>query len=1004
MSALSPPWDGGAPRQPPAHWIGRLEAPEPDVRREAAEALRRLGASAAEAVPALSAALRDPDPEVRGAALSALVAVGGRALSSIASALQAPDWKLRRGAAAALARLAASDEGAAAELVTAAASEDAVVAASAAEALAALGPRALGGLRRSLGHSDPRVVEKALALIERLGPAAQPLLPLLATLPAALRALVAVEGAGDRSAEALVGAVERLDARRLLANLSWSPAGLKRLKILLAHPDESKRRAAEEVARRSGVLPAEERPVAAPAKADAAGLRRLVDALSGPERWAAARALGDLGAEGAAALPALIDHLAGDDPGPSLEALRRMGPAAAPAAPALAWRAAAFDDPDARAALKAVGAPRASALVDASLARVRPRVSAAEEGAPLKAGDRVLAIDGAPLLTAAEWPRDAKRLTVFRDGATLEVPCPWTEVEIEDTLESLAEGHARTPGQVGRALEYAKKLFEKGEYVRCVEIARPLHERRPGTPAQALAGAAAVAYGLRAGNLGMAGQGLQWVEAYRKEAELHWTSDIAAIAAGAVARHAEATADPDRARAAAAEAALLAGGQGPWVGRLFPTSYTLPWLPSLEPYDDGAPRAFRGPLVVVLLGKRRGAAADEQLRRLALVPKLAVHVVTETNQRMSAGSFDVLYDEGGALSRATGTTVFPMLFWVNAEGVVEEQSAVVTGARARRWLNRVEGRLPWTSKAQALPPPDVAARAGGREGRLKAFVAVGNGVKPGPEDAKALMEEVKRRHPGVLFDERTLHARFGVAGWKGSFPEAELTARCRTADPQLAAALEGARLWWEEHGKLAGLLALTELPKIALTLSGPWTEAGAPLRALAASLAIDGERALDPETGRSFRLSIAPGAATLTGSGGSPENARALMKAAQKILRAGATEVRVEPAGPAHPAARWIEMTEAPADGFRVRALVAHGTSRSTGMHAFGLRDVELADRRLSPEEVAKSLEIFNLWQVKERPELRDGQTVSPLPGRPCLLLGKSDRINPYGLWTLTPV
>ena len=60
---------GGKPR---AHWIASLRSSDATTRQSSCEALGLLGSDAAEAVPALVAAVNDPDQQVRWAAITAL--------------------------------------------------------------------------------------------------------------------------------------------------------------------------------------------------------------------------------------------------------------------------------------------------------------------------------------------------------------------------------------------------------------------------------------------------------------------------------------------------------------------------------------------------------------------------------------------------------------------------------------------------------------------------------------------------------------------------------------------------------------------------------------------------------------------------------------------------------------------------------------------------------------------------------------------------------------------
>src|SRR5271166_4882027 len=95
----------GPPRQPaPADeksvldWIKELRAADSGMRRQAAEALARLGPKAAAAVPALIEALADKDVMVRRDAGRALSRIGEPAVPALIEALADKDVMVRHDA------------------------------------------------------------------------------------------------------------------------------------------------------------------------------------------------------------------------------------------------------------------------------------------------------------------------------------------------------------------------------------------------------------------------------------------------------------------------------------------------------------------------------------------------------------------------------------------------------------------------------------------------------------------------------------------------------------------------------------------------------------------------------------------------------------------------------------------------------------------------------------------------------------------------------------------
>lgn len=155
----------------------------------------------------------------------------------------------------------------------------------------------------------------------------------------------------------------------------------------------------------------------------------------------------------------------------------------------------------------------------------------------------------------------------------------------------------------------------------------------------------------------------------------------------------------------------------------------------------------------------------------------------------------------------------------------------------------------------------------------------------------------------------------------------------------------------------------------------------------------------------------------LIGDGGSFENARTLMRAAQALLRCGGLAVKVESAGLAHTAEHWNQLTDddwlpvAP-----LRAFVTYVGERdefySCGMHNLGFRDAVLT-ARVPPAIAASTLSTFLGYIALEDPTIHDGETFSVDADAPRYGVTRSEQTawaaddpfhNPYGVWRLVPL
>ena len=153
----------------------------------------------------------------------------------------------------------------------------------------------------------------------------------------------------------------------------------------------------------------------------------------------------------------------------------------------------------------------------------------------------------------------------------------------------------------------------------------------------------------------------------------------------------------------------------------------------------------------------------------------------------------------------------------------------------------------------------------------------------------------------------------------------------------------------------------------------------------------------------------------LIGDGGSFDQARTMMRAANALLRCGGLAVKVESAGIAHSAERWNELTESAAPEAILDALVTYigqpGEFSSCGMHNVGVRDA-VVRAPISPVEAADLLHTFLHYIAVETPTVHDGETFSVASDAPRYRMTREDQTdtapddpfhNPYGVWRLAP-
>jgi HEAT repeat protein len=164
--------------------IRALKDPDVDVRRAALDTMELLGEGAAPAAPAIVRSLGDPDLFVRWAATRTLGKTGGApadvAVPALARLLGDPDLDLRIVAAGVLERFGPPAKGAVPALVQATGKGDAEIRIAAMRALQGVADRdrptvatALPAVTAELQHVDPRVRRTAAEVLGQFGPLAR---------------------------------------------------------------------------------------------------------------------------------------------------------------------------------------------------------------------------------------------------------------------------------------------------------------------------------------------------------------------------------------------------------------------------------------------------------------------------------------------------------------------------------------------------------------------------------------------------------------------------------------------------------------------------------------------------------------------------------------------------------------------------------------------------------------------------------------------------------------
>lgn len=153
--------------------IEELKNPDPQKREEAATALGRIGPVAAAAIEPLIATFADPDLYLRGAAAVALSRIGAGAVSALTDALADPNPEIRWSAAIALGRLGPHAASAVTALSRALNDPNEHVRYGAAAALGEIGPAAwaaLPALTETLHDRDEDVRRGATGALQQIAP------------------------------------------------------------------------------------------------------------------------------------------------------------------------------------------------------------------------------------------------------------------------------------------------------------------------------------------------------------------------------------------------------------------------------------------------------------------------------------------------------------------------------------------------------------------------------------------------------------------------------------------------------------------------------------------------------------------------------------------------------------------------------------------------------------------------------------------------------------------
>jgi HEAT repeat protein len=261
--------------RPASTWLAKMQATESKDRREATDALGWLGPTVDRSLPALIAALYDPDQLVRANAGVALGRFGGLAVPALIRQTESGPVEVRRGAALALGFIGKPAEPAIPALVQLLSDPENSVRQEAARSLAKIGPMSVGPLIDTLDGADRKARAAAIVALVDLGSQAAPAIePLAAAL---------------RDHDHLIHGT----AAEALSGIGKPAVGM--LISALDDPNPDVRHIAASALSRMGVIADEAVP----------SLVRTLDDTESPVRAAAANALGRIGPAARAAVDSL---------------------------------------------------------------------------------------------------------------------------------------------------------------------------------------------------------------------------------------------------------------------------------------------------------------------------------------------------------------------------------------------------------------------------------------------------------------------------------------------------------------------------------------------------------------------------------------------------------------------------------------------------------------------------------------------------------------------------
>lgn len=152
----------------------------------------------------------------------------------------------------------------------------------------------------------------------------------------------------------------------------------------------------------------------------------------------------------------------------------------------------------------------------------------------------------------------------------------------------------------------------------------------------------------------------------------------------------------------------------------------------------------------------------------------------------------------------------------------------------------------------------------------------------------------------------------------------------------------------------------------------------------------------------------------LIGKGGTNEDVLSIMEAGCGILKAGGLAVKVESSGVASTSVNWVERFESKNMAEIAKSFVTFvngGTYfYSCGMHCFGHPDSLVFTDQVSSEYASTLMWTFCMYNIFEKPLLRNNEIFSIDARSQCFILEHSECkhferehpfYNPYGLWAL---